>query len=88
MSKDTLSKNERLTKLLPEDTQKEVNVVGLEDHENTTRIGVGNFTVDFKTLSLAKAKKLIRNGFPFLELKDGKAKNPAPKNIPVKAEKK
>lgn len=78
--KKNMELNTRLTGLLPqtvgtESAQRDgagkaYEVIGLDDHEVTTKIGLKKWTVDFKTLSAAQAKRLVRDGFPYLRLKN------------------
>lgn len=68
--------NQRLTGILPKETQDAgVKVIGLEDHETMTYGIVQGFRVDFKTLSIAKAKRLIRKGAKFLVIAEAEPKN-------------
>lgn len=75
--------NEATTKLLPEAVQKEYEVVGLLDYAGKSRLvfpGFERFKIDFKTLTISKAQKLLDAKFPFLrkkEVKDTKAVKPA-----------
>lgn len=69
-----MPQNKRLTGLLSKAAQDAgIKVVGLEDHETLTAGIIQGIEVDFKGLSLAKSKRIIKQ----LELKTKKATDAA-----------
>lgn len=71
MSKETYISAKDLNKVLPEATAAEFEVVGLEKRTSTKVMSIHG-EVDFTTLSVHRARQLVKNKFPHLKAKEQK----------------
>jgi len=81
-------KNSHLTSaefnsILPADTAKIYEVVGLSNRTSTRLMTAKHGEIDFSTLSPARAAQLVSQKFPYLKLIEPKAEKPAAAKIPA-----